>query len=155
MRTLLLSILLLGASAVTANAESFTFTSTSTGSNQIVAPITGGKPVTSGSLAGTSQVTYASGKKTTNTFNCNNWSTPPGSLFQGNGACLFSEPGGNQASIVSGCDFTNKDQSESDCWGALTGMAGAWANKTGTISWHAKTSADGKTGTASGTGQWN
>lgn len=155
MKTLLAAVLLLGASSAAAKAETFTFSTTSTATNQIIAAVANDKPVVAAFATGSGQNVYASGKKTTDTFNCANWSATAGSIFQTYGACVYTELTGDQASIVIGCDFTNKAQTEADCWGGLTGTVGSVANKTGTISWHQKLGADGKSGTASGTGQWN
>ena len=89
MKTLILSALLLGGSAVAAQAETFTFTSTSTTTGAIVAPISDQKPVTAGWLTSSGQTVYASGKTETSTGDCDQWSTPPGSTFQGNGVCAL------------------------------------------------------------------
>ncbi|MGH7735427.1 MAG: hypothetical protein ACREOE_17475 [Gemmatimonadales bacterium] len=156
MKTLFVAALLLAASSVAANAETFTFTSDNTVSNQVVAPVAGGdKPVAAAFFSGSSHVVYSSGRAATNAFRCANWSAAPGGVFDADAACTFEEPGGDSASIVAGCSFTNKDRTESDCWGAMDGLGGAWKGKTGTISWHAKNSADGTSGAANGTGQWN
>ena len=155
MRALILSILLAGGAAASVHAESFTFTSTSTVANMVVAENPGGPPVVAVFVTGPSQTTYASGKKGTNTFSCASWSATPGSIFKVYGACTFVDQNGDKASIISGCDYANKDQTEQDCWGGLTGLSGSVAGKTGTMSWHSVNNKDGKTGGASGTGQWN
>ncbi|HEY2662237.1 MAG TPA: hypothetical protein VGI79_21150 [Caulobacteraceae bacterium] len=155
MKTLLLSILLLGASAATANAETFTFTSSAQTTNLLVVPVAGGNPVISQFSTGTSATTYASGKKSTTTNNCAGWSAAPGSPFTATGICIFTEANGDKASIQWSCIATNKEQTAANCWGGLTGMAGARENKTGTITWHQWPNADGKTGAASGAGLWN
>ncbi len=155
MKTLVLSIILAGVSVGTASAETFTFTSKSTVANQIVAPTTGGPPVAAVFISGTSETIFASGKKGSNIFNCAQWSSTPGFVFMTVGACTFVDQNGDKASIISGCDFTNKDQSQQNCWGGLTGLTGAVAGKSGTISWHATNNADGKSGSSAGVGQWN
>lgn len=155
MKAVILALLLASASTLAANAESFTFTSTSTVQNAVVALGSDGKPVTAVFIAGQSKAAYASGKATTNSFTCANWSATPGSIFDSYGACTFSEPGGDNASMIVGCDYSNKDQTEGDCWAALNGLDGPHKGKTGTMSWHNKNNMAAKTGTAAGTGQWN
>jgi len=121
----------------------------------VVAPNPSGVPVVASFITGTSETTYASGKKDSNTFSCANWSTEHSSIFKAEGACTFTNQNGDKASIVSGCDYTNKDQTESDCWGGLMGLTGSITGKTGTMAWHSVVNPDGKTGSAAGTGQWN
>jgi len=155
MKTIIFALLALGVSYSAANAETFTFSSTSTLGDAVTAVMADGKPVTAAFLSGKSQATYASGRSTTNTFQCANWSAAPGSVFDAFGACTYVEAGGDTASIVVGCDYTAKDQSQSDCWGALSSQDGPHKGKSGTIAWHAKLNADGKTGVSTGTGQWD
>ena len=155
MKALILTIILAGGAAVSVHAESFTFTSTSTLGDMVVAPNAGGPPIVAAFVTGTSATTFASGNKGTNTFSCASWTADKTSVFKTYGACTFTDQTGAKASIVSGCDYTNKEQTAQDCWGALTGLTGAAAGKTGTISWHAVNNADGKTGSSAGTGQWN
>ena len=156
MNAILVALIALGATASAASAETFTFTSTSTTQNAVVAPVAGSdKPVQAAFITGASKATYASGKPTTNPCPCANWSSTPGSIFDSYGACTYTEPGGDTASIVAGCSYTNKERTEADCWGGLNGLGGPHKGKTGSMSWHNKTSADGKTGAAVGTGQWN
>ena len=106
-------------------------------------------------LAFTGQTMMASGKTLSNKGSCSEWTTPPGSIFQSNGVCNYTDSGGDTAAILIGCNWTNKEMTEGDCWGGLLGSAGPHAGKSGTISWHFKTSADGKTGTSQNVGQWN
>jgi len=155
MKTLIVAIITLGVTASAASAETFTFTSTSTLQNAVVAPVKDAKPVQAAFITGTTKATYASGRATTNTFQCADWSSTPGSLFDAYAACTYTEPGGDTASIVAGCDYANKEQTEADCVAGLNGLDGPHKGKSGTMSWHAKTSADGKTGSSAGTGQWN
>ena len=154
MKTLILSALLLGGSAFAAQAESFTFTSKSTTTNSIIAPLPDTKPVVAGWLTTSGQTVYASGKTEASTGDCDQWTTPPGSTFQGNGVCALTTSAGDKYTIVFGCDFANKEMTEGACWGGLNGISGAHAKKLGVLSWTFKTNADGKTGGATGTGQW-
>jgi hypothetical protein len=100
-----------------------------------------------------SQVTWASGKKTTSKGTCGTWSAPPGGAITNNGACMFTDAdGGFSASFA--CASLNDKNTVANCWGGLTGTAGAYQGKTGTVSWRATQSEDGKSNTAVGSGQW-
>jgi hypothetical protein len=154
MKSILISLLLVGASALAAQAETFTFTSVGTTQNAINAPVLGDKPVMAVFIETKATITYASGKAATNLGHCASWSTTPGSTFEIDGACVDTESNGDQDSIVYGCDYADKERTKADCWGYLTGMSGGLAGKSGTISWHQSISPDGK-GAANGVGQWN
>ena len=155
MKTSVIALLFSGAAVFSAHAESFTATTTSTitSSNTFQAGM--GTPVRSVALSVTGQTVWAGGGTTTNKGTCMLWTAPPGSIFQTNGVCNYTESNGDTASLLAGCDYTNKDMTESNCWAGLTASAGPHAGKTGTISWHAKPSADGKSGTSQNVGQWN
>ena len=154
MRTIILAALFLGGSALAANAESFTFTGTGTGTNAISVTAPDGAVVTAGFNAGKAQLTYASGKTVTSTSTCEQHSaTPPIGIFQQYGECTLSDSNGN-SSVLYGCTPT-KEAGAENCVGGLWGTSGAYAGKSGTLSWHGTVSADGKTGAFTGTGQWN
>lgn len=152
MKLIFASAVLLCASITAAQAESFTFEATATITNAVMLT-SGPAPYGATMSKGTSQVTYASGKKATNNFTCAAWTTPPGVTNQ-NGACLFSESAEDTASIASACAVDAKTNM-ADCWGQLRGISGRYKGKTGTISWHGTISADQKTGKSVGTGMWN
>jgi hypothetical protein len=155
MKTLFAAALLLGASGAAANAETFTFHSTGTVVNQVVAQPPGGeKPVVAVFLVGKTTNTWASGQTSKNDYSCANWTSTPGSIFDTYLACTFTDTNGDKASLIAGCD-NNKDMTEGDCWGGLNGLDGPHKGKTGTMAWHSKNNADGKTGDSWGTGQWN
>ena len=149
MKTFLIFLALAGATTVTARAESFTGTATSTVASSNMFPSPDGKPVVANTLAFTGQTIWASGKTTAIKGSCANWTTPPASIFQGNGVCNYTDSNGDTASILIGCDFAGKDMGEGDCWGGLQGAAGPHAGKSGTISWHFKA------GVSKSVGQWN
>ena len=153
---ILAALAALGAASA-ASAESFTFTSTSKPGTLIVGATPAGTPVTAGTFTATAKATYASGKAVTSTADCAQWSTFDDPRFQIGGLCVYTESSGDKASIVFSCSATKPDQSEANCWGALTGMAGSRAKKTGTISWHATAGAGGagSGGSATGVGLWN
>jgi hypothetical protein len=155
MKTLFIAFLLTGVAAIAAHAESFTGKSTSAPISSNTFPTPDGKSIISGTLSFSGQSVSASGKATTNKGTCNEWTTPPGSIFQANGVCNYTDSSGDTASILIGCDFANKEMNEGDCWGGIAGTAGPHAGKSGTISWHFKPSPDGKSGTSLSVGQWN
>jgi len=155
MKTILATALLLGVSCISANAQSFSFQSTSHTVNSLTAQVSMGKPVLAAFSSGSSTNTDSTGKKSTTTSNCAFWSAEPGSQFTFVGACNVKESNGDESSVVASCVATNAAQTEGDCWGGMTGTAGLHKGKTGTISWHQKPSADNKTGMAWGVGQWN
>jgi hypothetical protein len=154
MKIIFASLLLIGVSTVAANAETFTFTSTSHTVNVIAAPVAGGSTVGATFGTGKSATVYASGKKTSTTNECASWSTPPGSQFQVSGICVYTEGKDDKASLAFTC-ANGKSNTSGDCWGSLTGMAGRYTGKTGTISWHQSSPDGGKSGMAAGTGMWN
>ncbi|HEY5288612.1 MAG TPA: hypothetical protein VIJ59_01135 [Caulobacteraceae bacterium] len=153
MKTIVLAALLLGGSAVAAHAESFTFKGTSTSANGVAAARPDGKLMTAGFSNGTGQTTMASGKVLATTSSCAGWSSQPADIFAQHGICTFSDATG-AGTILFGCNPI-KDPAEADCVGRLGGTGGAYAGRTGTITWHAKNSPDGKTGAVWGEGHWD
>ena len=155
MKTLLISLVLVGATAFAAHAETFTGSATSTITSSNVFAASAGKPVVENNINFAGQTIWASGKTTANKGTCANWTTPPGSIFDANGVCNYTDANGDAASILIGCDFAGKDMSQGNCWGGLLGTAGPHAGKSGTISWHFRAAADGKSGESKSVGQWN
>jgi hypothetical protein len=154
MKTMILVALLMGGSALAAHAESFTFTGSGTGTNAVSVTAPDGAVVTAGFNSGKAQLTYASGKTVTSTSTCEQHSaSPPVGIFQQLGECNLSDPNGN-SSVLYGCNPT-KDKAAENCVGGLWGTSGAYAGKSGTLSWHGTVSPDGKTSMFNGTGQWN
>jgi len=101
-----------------------------------------------------SQVVYSSGQKATQKVKCAGWSAAPGSGFTDEGVCEFSEGANDKGTVQFSCIGDAKTRA-ADCWGAVRGVAGRFAGKTGNITWHQVNSADQKTGTANGVGFWN
>ena len=155
MKTFLIALLFASSAAVSAGAETFTGTTTSTTTSSNMFSPPGDKPVLAISLTFTGNTVMASGKTAATKGSCTEWTTPPGSIFQTNLVCNYTDSSGDAAALLAGCDYTNKDMTEADCWGGLQGSAGPHAGKTGTISWHVKLGADGKTGLSNNVGQWN
>jgi len=146
MKILLLTTTLVCATAVVANAETFTVTGTSQIVNQVTA-MNGGRASFGAYVTGTGETVFAAGKKSTVKFSCMQWSAAPGSNFSSEGVCNNEDSGGAY-SILFSCET-------SDCWGKLVGTSAGYANKTGTASWHTTGDPKQKTSTFSVTGQWN
>lgn len=153
MRVILISVAALLASTAVASAEAFTFTSTGTLTNQVGAPGPMGRPTGATFANVESKTTWASGKTTTSKGTCATWTAPPGGGITTNGACALSEPDGGFAASFA-CASLDDKNTKANCWGALSGTSGKYQGKGGTISWRATLSADGKTNTAIGSGQW-
>jgi hypothetical protein len=154
MKIIVASTLLLCASVVAANAESFTFKSTTHTVNSIIVSDGMAAPLGAVFGEGLGVTTEASGKTSNSTSSCASWTTPPGGLFTLSGVCTFSDNAKDQASIAFSCQ-TDMKTNVGDCWGGLRGISGRYQGKTGTISWHQQGGPDGKTGTAVGVGMWN
>ena len=154
MKLVFTTAFLLCAVASAANAETFTFKATSHNLNSINVATGATTFVGAGFNEGESQTVYASGQKTTTKNTCAGWGAPAGSPFTDEGVCTFTEGANDKASIVFSC-VSDAKTGAGDCWGALRGVAGRNMGKTGTISWHQTNNADGKTGTAAGTGMSN
>jgi hypothetical protein len=133
-------------------AESFTFTSTSTPGDTIVLQLPDGA-VVAGNVSGTSNVTWASGEKGTNSFKCTSMTDSPSATFDMTGLCDVTDGGGDIYTILFGCNYLNEEQSASNCWGGLFGKTGQYEGKSGSISWHGTATDNG--GKSNGTGQWN
>jgi hypothetical protein len=150
MKRIVLAALMLGVSAMAAHAESFTFTSAGQSAGP---PVMGtgadGKPTATSHLTATTDITYASGAKSTAQTKC----VSTGGSAGISGQCDFSEPSGDAASIAFTCTGA-ADGSQADCKGAMSGTAGARQGKTGTIMWHQTGTPDGKS-SAAGSGAWN
>ena len=153
MRLLLIAGAALLASTAVASAKAFTFTSTGQVTNQVGAPGPMGRPTGATFATIESQVTWASGKKSTSNGTCATWTAPPGGGITTSGACTLTEAdGGFSASFA--CASLDDKNTMANCWGALTGTSGKYQGKGGTISWRATQSADGKSNTSVGAGQW-
>jgi hypothetical protein len=155
MRTLSLALILLLGTAGVASAENFTITGKGTNVSQIGGPGPMGKPIVAGVSKNETEVTWASGKKTTSKGDCMAWSAPPTSGFTAQGICSSADNEGSKTFLVFSCLSLNDKNTASDCWGRLTGLSGAWQGKTATASWRGTQNADGKGGTAVGAGTMN
>ena len=154
MKSILLAALLLGGTALAAHAERFTFKAVGTTQNSIQVKGDDGKPIGGAFLTGMADATMASGKVLHQAYNCEQHTALPGGIFQFLGVCTVTDAGGAFYELF-GCNPTNKEMTETDCWAGAQGTGGAYAGKTGRVTWHSKPGADGKTGEAWGEGAWN
>ena len=153
MKLILIAGAALLATTAVASAEAFTFKGTGTLTSQVGAPGPGGGPIGTSMATVENETTWASGKKTTNKGTCGTWSAPPGGGITNNGACMLSGPDG-AFSVSFACASLNDKNTVANCWGGLTGTSGTLKDKSGTASWRVTQSADGKSTTTVGSGNW-
>ena len=151
MKTTLIAVALLCVSAIGANAQSFTFSGTGQVVNQVM-PVMDGRP-TGGVYSTGAGTTVMGGKKLAAESQCMQWTLAPGGLMTGEGVCTVSDTMGT-FNVGFQCQGDAKTNS-ADCWARVTGSGGGYANKLGTASWHSADSADHKSLTYAGAGQWN
>lgn len=154
MKLIVATALLLCGSAFAANAETFTFHSTSHVVNSVMVTDDTMGQIGAVFNEGQAEGIYSTGEKLGSNSSCVAWTPQPGGPFTQQGACTYTETNGDKASIAFSCASDMKT-GVGDCWGALHGISGRHAGKTGTISWHQTLDTDGKTGMAVGIGMWN
>jgi hypothetical protein len=153
MKTLILAALLVGGSALAVQAESFTFRAVGTAPNSVMVTGEDGKPIGGVFLTGSADTDMASGKKLRQAYTCEEHTALPGGIFSYLGVCKVSDETGAFYELF-GCNDANKAMTESDCWAGATGTDGAYKGRHAHLSWHAKASADGKSGETLGQGAW-
>jgi hypothetical protein len=153
MKTLSLAFVLLLGSTAIAHAENFTFTSKGTSIAQVGGPGPAGKPVAAGHSKTETEITWASGSKTTSKGECMGWSAPPTSGFSNQGMCTATDSDGSKSFLQFTCVAVT--EKTADCWGRLTGLSGKWQGKLGTASWRSTQNPDGKGGSSVGAGTLN
>jgi hypothetical protein len=153
--TALLAAALAAACALPAYAETFSLTGTSTRGATVAGVAPDGTQVVSLMSTGVADLVTDGTKKSKTTTTCSTWTAEPGSVFATRAVCNGKDADGAENSVVLGCINTNAAKTESTCWGPMTGVSGRLAKKTGSITFHVKQSADGKTSTIVGAGFWN
>jgi hypothetical protein len=151
MKSMLVAALFAASLGGAAQAETFTFTSNATS----VAGVTVPGPNNTTRAAGVSTFTGSlimGGKTLTNSGQCAAWPSLPGDIFQSHGQCTFSDATG-AGFLRYGCN-PGKTDAEANCVGGLWGTGGAYAGRSGSMAWHGKAAADGKSTTSVGAGQW-
>ncbi|MEQ1868237.1 MAG: hypothetical protein HOP13_01605 [Alphaproteobacteria bacterium] len=154
MRKALITFALVSVTPASALAESFTFESRNDIVNRLVAPVAGSKTIVAQFSSGGITATY-SNRKVVSKSNCATWPAPPGGMFTTSGACMATDTDGSRYTVVVSCRIVDEKGGLSDCFGQLTGVAGVYQGKTGTVSWRSTSAADFKSSTATGTGMWN
>lgn len=154
MRTVLVTVALVCAFPAVAQAESFTFVSRNDILNRVVAPVAGAKTIVAQFSSGEIQATYPN-RKIVSKSECATWPAPPGGMFTTTGACVATDADGSRYTVVVSCRVVEGNARVNDCFGQLTGTAGVYQGKTGTVSWRSTASEDGKSSGAAGTGMWN
>jgi len=142
-------------SAVSANAETFTFTGKSSPVMMVVAPGPGGKPVAGTTSKYENDVVWASGAKMRTTGDCVGWTAPPTSGATSQAVCNGTDADGGKSQVFLTCISTNEKNTEADCWGRLVFTSGKKQGKVSTFSLHGKQNADGKGSTSVGAGNMN
>jgi hypothetical protein len=98
---------------------------------------------------GSAVSTNADGSKLKSTNKCVSMMQPPnGNIFAVHVACDVTRKAAVY-SVAAGCNFMNKEKTETSCVGGLKGKAGELEGRTGSITWHTKG------GISKGTGQWH
>lgn len=144
------AVLLLPATAVSAQdaGVSFTFTSTSNPPTMLGGTPTNKVPYSGMHWTGTSVGQTSTGQKTKTSFACVMMTQPPtDSLFQAHMLCDVTAPDGTYSATM-GCQFIAPAKSEVSCIGGLYGTGGTYAGRRGSITNHAVG------GVSTGTGQW-
>lgn len=118
-------------------AETFTF-SAQEAAGAVATGTTGpdGRVIQGRYWTGSSDVTWANGKKTTEKFTCISNTQPPNdAIFMFHGTCDSSGPDGSYTSVW-GCNVIDAAKMTTACVGGLYGKTGKYANKGGTMTYH-------------------
>jgi hypothetical protein len=154
MRKALFTSALVCVTPAVASAESFTFESRNDNVNRLVAPVAGSKTIVAQFSDGEITATCPN-RKVISKSACATWPAPPGGMFTTSGACMATDTDGSRFTVVVSCRIVDEKGSLSDCFGQLTGVAGVYQGKTGTVSWRTTSAPDFKSSKATGTGMWN
>lgn len=150
MKITLISLSTLGLifAASTAQAQNFTYDSVGNAPTVVGGPDMRGAPVVGIYWTGTSAVTWADGKKTSDKYTCVSTTQPmTDKIFDSHVICDAGNADGTYSAVF-GCQFTSKDMQSTACVGGLTGRTGKYAGMGGTITFA------GRGGSGSGTGSW-
>ncbi len=134
--------------AVPAQAQTFTFDAVANTPTTVGTTGPDGVPVAGSYWTGTTNTSWADGKKSTETYACISTTQPPNNaIFHMHAICDASSPSGAYTSVW-GCNFQDKERTMMGCVGGLYGKTGMYAGKGGGITYA------GKVAGGSGTGQW-
>jgi len=137
-----------GAALAQSGDTKFTLTSKNNPITSIGGDGKNGIPYSGWHWTGNSTRETSDGKKTESTYSCVMMSQPPkNTLFQLHMLCDLKASDGTFSSIL-GCTLMDPATTELSCVGALLGSSGAYADRRGNMTLHAKD------GVSTGTGQW-
>lgn len=137
-----------------AHAETFSFVSTSEITSQIAIPLPTGAVAAASWIKGSSTAVDSKRGELSNTFVCSGSTNPPTEAFHLATLCDVTGKDGDNFSIFAGCNFLNKERTESNCVGGLVGKAGAYKDRRGSITWNQKQTGEA-TSVSTGAGVWN
>jgi hypothetical protein len=130
------------------SAQNFTYNSTDSTATAVGGPDMRGNQVAGTYTTGTTSVTWADGKKTTDKYTCIGTTQPShDKVFDVHTICDAGNADGTYTAVF-GCQFTSKDRLSTGCVGGLTGRTGKYAGMGGTITF------GGRSGSGGGTGTW-
>jgi hypothetical protein len=135
-------------SADIASAQSFTFVATPKSTDGVGGARPDGTTFGGQMTTGTSEVIWADGKKTSNTYKCMGVTMPPNDSIYSFRMVCDSEGAEGSSSTVWGCTAPTKENNQILCTGWAFGKSGIYAGKRGTSTFV------GANGKGSGTGNW-
>jgi hypothetical protein len=146
--SIIVGAMVLAFSSSAAQAQNFVFEAAANPATTVGGPDFRGNPVVGAFWTGTSTVTWADGKKTTDKYTCISVTQPVNDkVFDAHTVCDGSGADGTYTSVW-GCQYTSKDMMSMACFGGLTGRTGKYAGRGGTMTFM------GRNGSGSGTGTW-
>lgn len=146
--TLIAGAMVLASIPSSVHAQNFTFDAVANPATTVGGPDFRGNASVGAYWNGTSTVTWADGKKTTDKYTCVSVTQPVNAkVFDVHTICDGNNADGTYSSVW-GCQYTSKDMMSMACWGGLTGRTGKYAGRGGTMTYM------GRSGTGSGTGTW-
>ncbi len=147
-RTALLTHILVLSANLSAQTITLTFTTTKVNADTISITQSSGQKVVATHYKGTSKVSFSDGRKTTSTVSCIYMTQSEDQSFHVKGLCNVDAGKNGSFGILTRCNFTNKERTETDCWGKMHGETGSYKGRHGISSWHQKGDI------STGTGQW-
>lgn len=129
-------------------AQTFTYSSVDSTTTAVGGPDFRGNVMMGTHTTGTSTVTWADGKKTTDKYTCIGTTQPSNDkIFDVHTVCDAGNADGTYTAVF-GCQFLTKDGKATGCVGGLTGRTGKYAGMGGAITF------SGAGGSGTGTGSW-
>lgn len=146
---------LLADGPASAAVEGFTFTGTSQVTAQVAQTSSGRLITTTYTSINREMTSAADGKKSSLVGTCVLRSQRGmGGKIVATGECQLNDGIGTFKTVVS-CATMNAEATVSQCSGDLLGSSGKYQGRAGTMTWQSTQSADRRSDSASGSGQWN